>query len=101
MHLPMTSIQDAWGVRTLDDRSDTMITPPVRRPNNSHPIRILPPSTKPNTTPPAMIQSPPVMSNMYPIHVNNKRDDEQMIGMLTILLIFLLADKLLTIWNKS
>lgn len=101
MYLPMTSIQDAWGVRTLDDRSDITIKPPVRRCNtNNSAFRIIPPSPIPSPIPSPM-PSHPVVTPQHPIMTIPTNDDQQLIGMLTILLIFLLADKLFTIWNKS
>lgn len=113
MHLPMTSIQDAWGVRTLDDRSDITIKPPVRRCNaNNSAFRIIPPSpmpspTTPSPTPLHQVVAPPQdliphpVATMYPVVSPTTNDDQQLIGMLTVLLIFLLADKLFTIWHKS
>ena len=94
MYLPMTSIQDAWGVNTLDDRSDTTIKP-VRRCNNNQ-MRIIP-------TP---VQTPaPVKEPMYIplVHQEPKKTpkDEQLVGLLTLLMIFVLLDKLLTIWKQS
>lgn len=111
MHLPMTSIQDAWGVRTLDDRSDITIKPPVRRCNtNNSAFRIIPPSPMPSPTTPSPMPLHPVVTPpqdliphppVRPVVSPTTNDDQQLIGMLTILLIFLLADKLFTIWNKS
>ena len=100
MHLPMTSIQDAWGVRTLDDRSDTTIPsrcnalqkplPPSRSIVHRTPSPVVPQTIAYPTTPSQMTAHPTPVS-----------DDSELVGLLTMLLIFILIDKLFTIWNKS
>lgn len=100
----MTSIQDAWGVTTLDDRSDTTIKPPTRRTNNPIPsggVRIIPTaSPEPVNTDfiPYTLNKFPVVTNKLP---NKIMDEQQLVGLLTLLMIFVLLDKLLTIWKQS
>lgn len=104
MHLPMTSIQDAWGVRTLDDRSDTTI------PSRCHPKQL--PHNAPQQQQTAIVptQHDPVpmmlekRTRLYPNngYANERSTDEsQLLGLLTLLMIFILIDKLVSIWNKS
>lgn len=105
MYLPMTSIQDAWGVTTLDDRSDTTIKPPIRRTNNNNPsdgVRNIPtvsqaPVNDPNFVP-YTLNKLPVVTHKLP---NKMMDEQQLVGLLTLLMIFVLMDKLLTIWKQS
>lgn len=106
MHLPMTSIQEAWGVRTLDDRSDTSI--PSRYNAQHKPRTTMVPSLVPSMAAAQRPQPPPPTSTdslapykQPPQPYVHKSDDSELIGLLTMLLIFILIDKLLTIWNKS
>lgn len=99
MYLPMTSIQDAWGVRTLDDRSDTTI------PSRCHqkqlpPRKATPPQQQEQTTAIVPTQHHHVPM-MVPYHTNKYTDDSQLLGLLTLLMIFILIDKLVSIWYKS
>ena len=115
MHLPMTSIQDAWGVRTLDDRSDTTIPsrcnalqkplPPSRSIVHRTPSPVVPQTIAYPTTP---YPTTPYPTTPYPTtpyqmtaHPTPVSDDSELVGLLTMLLIFILIDKLFTIWNKS
>ena len=92
MYLPMTSIQDAWGVNTLDDRSDTTIKP-VRRCHNNNQVRIIP-APEPTTT---SVKEPVYV----PVVPKVPKEEQQLVGLLTLLMIFVLLDKLLTIWKQS
>ena len=160
MQLPLTSIKDAWGVVTLDDRSDTSIVN-NRRINKTkprlmessgggsggsmHPNSIQQPVQnrmdiavfdkwvidKMATSPPqdrtllvsqllrSHLSAPPTplkyTQPMSPFEhsggerveyftpTGNRPDDpnEQLLGILTLTLFFILFDKLLSIWNKS
>lgn len=94
MYLPMTSIQDAWGVNTLDDRSDTTIKP-VRRCHNNNQVRIIP-APAPTNAP-----SPASMTTSVKVLKQTPKEEQQLVGLLTLLMIFVLLDKLLTIWKQS
>lgn len=97
----MTSIQDAWGVRTLDDRSETTIPSSKTR--------------RQTQIPPQQTTAIVPITNDVPMMLdNNKRrlystggyhrsttDESQLLGFLTLLMIFILMDKLISIWNKS
>ena len=103
MHLPMTSIQDAWGVRTLDDRSDTTIIHSRCNPKQLQPTRNTPPQQKQQTAiVPTQHDHVPMMLERPPTTVYYANTDEsQLLGLLTLLMIFILIDKLVSIWNKS
>jgi hypothetical protein len=104
MYLPMTSIQDAWGVNTLDDRSDTTIKP-VRRCHNNNQVRIIPAPAPTNAPSPASMTTSvnePVYVPVVPkVLKQTPKEEQQLVGLLTLLMIFVLLDKLLTIWKQS
>ena len=102
----MTSIQDAWGVRTLDDRSDTTIPSRCNNaPQQKRAMIVQRPQPSPEPVPPQAAvlhqtvpyQTPSVRYLQTPVVT----DDSELVGLLTMLLIFILIDKLFTIWNKS
>ena len=97
MHLPMTSIQDAWGVYTLDDRSDTTISVPKACKSNYQSLT----NNKMYTPEVRIAKSEPQEIFISAPHTQTDESQQQLLGMLNLLLIFILIDKLFAIWNKS
>ncbi len=98
----MTSIQDAWGVYTLDDRSDTTISVPKACKSKYQPLATNKTSTQ-NALQVQQVTHQPQPYFPQPMAPNQQQQTEsqQLLGMLNLLLIFILIDKLIAIWNKS
>lgn len=101
----MTSIQDAWGVYTLDDRSDTTISVPKAckskyQSNNMYTQNAIQVQQVPQHKPQEIFIPKPMTLVQTP-NVEQQTESQQLLGMLNLLLIFTLIDKLFAIWNKS